>query len=130
MSAHKTGLMFSPLSSRIFYGRMNTKTGVSIGNPKDVTSDFIGIMLQKFPINTQQIITANGRAECVIMVLDQKEAAVCSAAPKMLAALKAFREEVKDNRHSELSGVDPYNISIDVLNQIDVAIAEAEGSYL
>ena len=75
MSNIKTGLMYSPLTERVFWGQMNIKTGVKVGRePRDVTSDFISIMLQKFPINTRQIITANGKTEAVVIVLDEDKA--------------------------------------------------------
>lgn len=73
MSNIKTGLMYSPLTSNIYWGRMNTKTGVATGNKADVTSEFIGVMLQKFEINTRQNIECNGRIEAVIITLDEEK---------------------------------------------------------
>lgn len=94
MSKVKTGLMYSPLSEKIYWGRMNTETGVSSGsNKKDVTSDFISIMLQKFKINTMQRIENNGEHECSIFVLDPKKAAMREAAPDMYEMLNSLREE-------------------------------------
>ncbi|AUG84975.1 hypothetical protein MAELSTROM_56 [Pseudoalteromonas phage Maelstrom] len=73
-SAIKTGLMYSPLTSKVYWGRMNTKTGVAAGkNQKDVTSDFIGVMLQKFPVGFKQNIECNGKVEAVIIVLDEEK---------------------------------------------------------
>lgn len=54
-------------------------------------------------------------------------ARLIAAAPELLAALEAFRSEVPDNRHSELAGVDPFQIDESVLNGIDAAIARAKG---
>lgn len=90
MSDIKTGLMFSPLTERIYWGKMNTRTGVSVGNnQKDITSDFIGIMLQKFPINTCQNVTSNGKTECVVIVLDEETAKKYCSAKEENAQLKA-----------------------------------------
>jgi hypothetical protein len=47
---------------------------------------------------------------------------------KLLAALKAFREDVPDNRHAETAGVDPYHIELEVLTQIDSAIHEGNAA--
>ena len=75
MSSVKTGLMFSPLTKKVYWGRMNVKTGVSVGdNQKDITSDFMGIMLQKFPLNMRQKISCNGKVEAVVFVADEEKA--------------------------------------------------------
>ena len=66
----KSTLSFSPLSNRIFYGRVNEKTGVASGSQKDVTSEFLYCMEQKFPVNTVQTITVNGVAMYRIFVVD------------------------------------------------------------
>ena len=88
MSKLKTGLMYSPLTSNIYWGRVNTETGVSVGNnQKDVTSDFIGVMLQKFPINTRQNITSNGVNEAVVFVLDNEKAKRFDSANEMFKIL-------------------------------------------
>ena len=89
----KTGLMLSALSGRICYGRMNTKTGTKIGEPVDVTSDFYGILLQKHPINTAQVITANDKPEAEIWVVDLEKARRLSASDKMLAALQNLEND-------------------------------------
>lgn len=109
----KTGLMYSPLTSKVYWGKMNTNTGVSIGNTqKDVTSDFIGIMLQKFPINTSQNVTSNGQLECVVMVLDDKKCHKYMAACDLNDALEAlvlftkptkFNAVALDNAHQALA---------------------------
>jgi hypothetical protein len=89
MSNIKTGMMYSPLTERVFWGQMNIKTGVKTGKEaKDITSDFIGVMLQKFQINTQRTITANGKIEAVIIVLDEKKSKKYLAAPDLFNALE------------------------------------------
>lgn len=95
MSDIKTGLMFSPLTEKVYWGKMNTKTGVSVGNnQKDITSEFIGTMLQKFSINTRQTITTNGKTECVVIVLDEEKANEYTNAKKENAQLKADNAEL------------------------------------
>ncbi len=90
----KTGLMYSPLTSKVYWGRMNTKSGVVVGNnKKDITSDFIGVMLQKFTINTSQNVTSNGKLECVVMVLDDKKCHKYMAANDMYDLLSTIEND-------------------------------------
>ena len=88
MSSIKTGLMFSPLTKKVYWGRMNVKTGVSVGdNQKDITSDFISIMLQKFPLNMRQKISCNGKVEAVVFVVDEEKANRCEQSKAMYEML-------------------------------------------
>lgn len=86
----KTGLMYSPLSGGVFWGTMNAKTGVARSGAKDVTSDFIGVMLQKFQINTVQNIENNGKTEAVMIVLDEASSKKCILAGDMYTMLKSL----------------------------------------
>lgn len=97
MSDIKTGLMYSELTQCVYWGRINTKTGIAQGNKKDVTSDFIGTMLQKFPINTRQNITNNGKVECVVIVVNEEKADRYERSKDMeaeIAQLKADKAEL------------------------------------
>ena len=121
MSDIKTGLMFSPLTEKVYWGKMNTKTGVSVGNnQKDITSDFIGTMLQKFPINTRQNIVSNGKTECVVMVLDEEKAMDYINAKEENAKLKADKAELLKALNGVMNivavsdGVDGYHCNGDV----------------
>ena len=51
MANTKTGLLYSELTGRVYWGTVNTKTNVARSDKKDVTSDFIATMLQKFPVD-------------------------------------------------------------------------------
>lgn len=89
----KATLNFSPLSGRILLGRVNQKTGISIGEQRDVTSNFIGIMLEKFPINTMQNIECNGVVEATVIVLDEKKAVKYKAAADMFDVLCSIEND-------------------------------------
>jgi hypothetical protein len=104
MSDVKTGLMFSPLSEKIYWGKMNVKTGVSVGNnQKDITSDFISIMLQKFALNTRQDITANGKVECVVFVVDEEKARRYQQSKAMFDFLESIADVALDeSQNNEL----------------------------
>jgi hypothetical protein len=65
----KTGLMYSPLSQDVFWGRTN-KDGVSTGSMKNVTSNFLQMMEMKFPINTSQNVSVNGANKYRVIVVD------------------------------------------------------------
>jgi hypothetical protein len=64
----KTGLMYSPITKQILWGRSNEK-GVSSGTPKDVTSSFLQVMEHKFPIDTCQNISINGENKYRVLVI-------------------------------------------------------------
>src|SRR5690554_1093976 len=72
----KMTLNFSPLTGRVFLGRVNPKTGVSIGEQRDVTSEFLQIMEMKFPVNTTQLISVNGENKYRVIVVDLDKSVV------------------------------------------------------
>ena len=66
----KLGLGYSPLTERVYLGR--TKSGKPnewAGEKRDVTSDFIQVMLQKFAQNTIQNISINGKNKYRVIVV-------------------------------------------------------------
>lgn len=73
MSA-KANLQFSPLSGRIFWGRVNPKTCVSIGFQRDVTSAFLQVMEMKFPVGTCQNVSVDGENKYRVIVVDMDAA--------------------------------------------------------
>jgi hypothetical protein len=68
-----TGLMYSPLSEDVYWGRTN-KNGVSSGSMKNVTSNFLQVMEMKFPINTSQNISVNStnKYRVIVVAMDRK----------------------------------------------------------
>ena len=69
--------MYSPLTERIYWGRYNGQgNAVSSGNSKDVTSEFLQIMEQKFPINTTQNVSVNGESKYRVIVVDMDKEVV------------------------------------------------------
>ena len=73
----KTGLGYSPITSRIYWGRQNTETGVWVGdNKKDVTNEFLQVMEHKFPINTIQNISINGENKYRVIIVDLEKEVV------------------------------------------------------
>lgn len=73
MSDLKTGLMYSEISNKVYWGTLNKKTGIARSGKKDVTSDFIGVMLQKFPVGFRQSIECNGVVEAVVIVVNEEK---------------------------------------------------------
>jgi hypothetical protein len=75
--SNKTGLLFSPLSDRIYWGRHNGK-GLAVGdNQKDITSEFLQVMQLKFPVNTAQKVSINGENKYRVIIVDmEKQVAV------------------------------------------------------
>lgn len=71
--AARTELMYSPLSGRIYWGRYSGEGVVtSSGKNKDVTSEFLQIMEQKFPVNTTQNVSVNGENKYRVIVVDME----------------------------------------------------------
>lgn len=68
MAYNKMQLGLSPLTGRIYLGRQ--KNGHWIGEKRDVTSDFIQVMLQKFEPNTCSDITMDGEPKYKIVIID------------------------------------------------------------
>lgn len=64
--ATKSGLGYSPISGRIYWGRQSEKTGTWSGEKRDVTSMFLQVMEHKFPVGFQQNITVNGEHKSTI----------------------------------------------------------------
>ena len=87
MSNLKTGLMYSELSNKVYWGTINKNTGVARSGKKDVTSDFIGVMLQKFPVGFRQNIECNGKVEAVVIVVDEEKSHKHNCASEMYDCL-------------------------------------------
>lgn len=71
MSNIETTLCFSPLSKKVYWQRVNKETGVGVGTKgKDVTNAFLQVMEHKFPVNTYQKITVDGKHHSTIYNVD------------------------------------------------------------
>jgi len=67
MAKIETTLCFSPLSKKVYWQRVNKETGVGVGTKgKDVTNEFLQVMEHKFPVNTYQKITVDGKHHSTI----------------------------------------------------------------
>ena len=58
----------SPLTDRIYLGSQNK--GIWSGKKRDITNDFIQVMLQKFEPNTAQKISIDGETKYGVIVVD------------------------------------------------------------
>lgn len=123
MANTKTGLLYSELTGHVYWGTMNADTGIARGNKKDVTSDFIGIMLQKFPPNFKQNIVCNGKFEAEIIVLgeDNKNRARFEVAKEMedMLAEVLHNMEVGNSEHTEINDA--------MIPRISALLAKARG---
>ena len=69
----KLQLGYSPLTERIYLGKVNPKKPTEwVGEKRDVTSDFLQVMLQKFEPNTKTSITIEGKPKYEIIVKEIK----------------------------------------------------------
>lgn len=94
----KTGLMFHPHKKEVHFGKMNAETGIRIGDPIDVTGDFLGILPEMFKINTiSKVEERDGSTAYHVALFDDELATTVAAAPKMFKALKALEGLGNDN---------------------------------
>lgn len=78
---NKTGLLYSPLTGRILWGRHNGK-GLAVGdNQKDITSEFLQVMEMKFPVNTSQNVSVNGENKYRVIVVDMEKEVTIDGKP-------------------------------------------------
>lgn len=97
MSNTRTGLMYSELTSRIYWGTVNNKTGIARDGKKDVTSEFIQVMLQKFPINFSQEIVADGEYKATVIIADKASSHRLFASQDMYNMLEAIADDTPPN---------------------------------
>ena len=76
---NKQHLGYSELTQRVYLGRQNGNHFV--GDKRDVTSEFIQIMLQKFSPNTSTGITVDGEKKYKIIVVDRKKKVTVNGKP-------------------------------------------------
>jgi len=69
MSDKKLHLGHSPLTGKIYLGKQKNTNEWS-GEKRDVTNEFIQVMLHKFEPNTIHNITVGGQSKYRIMVVD------------------------------------------------------------
>lgn len=64
-------LGYSPISENIYLGKINPKKPNEWqGDKKDITNNFIQVMLQKFEPGTETEITVNGEVKYVVRVIE------------------------------------------------------------
>jgi hypothetical protein len=67
----KLVLGYSPLTEEIYLGKTNPKKPNEwLGDKKNITNNFIQVMLQKFEPNTETTIKAGGEPKYKIIVID------------------------------------------------------------
>lgn len=130
MSNTRTGLMYSELTSKVYWGAVNNKTGIARSGKKDVTSEFIQVMLQKFPVNFSQEIVANGEHKATVIVLDKEKS------HKYLAATEMYEENENQiaflRKFIEIFPVNSRE-AMDVSDRIDAILsvqAKARGEHV
>jgi len=64
----KLHLGYSPLTANIYLGKQ--KNNQWVGEKRDVTNEFISVMLQKFEPNSSQNISINGKNKYRVIVVD------------------------------------------------------------
>lgn len=73
MKDNKLHLGYSPLTERIYLGKQNQVKKMWVGEKRDITSEFIQVMEQKFPINTSQNISVDGVNKYRVIVVDMEK---------------------------------------------------------
>jgi len=128
MSRLKTGLMYNELSNKVYCGTINQDTGIARAGKKDVTSDFIGVMLQKFPVGFKQNIECNGKVEAVVIVVDEEKSHKYSCVNEMYEMLESiFNIEHERGGSLGVDGSFHYKVSEDVFKKVGLLLEKARG---
>ena len=71
----KYDIGYSELSEKVYLGKSKTIKNHSewVGEKKDITSRFLQVMEQKFPINTVQSISVGGKNKYRVIVVDMEK---------------------------------------------------------
>lgn len=109
------------------FGKLLSQDLKSVTHQRDLlgeaigkTAVAVGIAAAGMPLDGPTLLMlAEDIAEDHKRITEQRDA--------LLEAMIAFRASVPDNRHAELSPVDPFHIELEALAQIDAAIAAAQG---
>ena len=74
----KYDIGYSELTETVYLGKSKKVGNHSewVGEKKDITSRFIEVMEQKFPINTTQNISINGENKYRVIVVDMEKEVV------------------------------------------------------
>ncbi len=72
MSKAKYDIGYSELSEKVYLGKSKNVDGHAewIGEKTDITSRFLQVMEQKFPINTTQNISIGGENKYRVIIVD------------------------------------------------------------
>ena len=75
MSKATYDIGYSELSEKVYLGKSKNVSGHSewVGEKKDITSRFLQVMEQKFPINTTQNISIGGINKYRVIVVDMEK---------------------------------------------------------
>lgn len=71
MIDNKLHLGYSDLTEKIYLGKQ--KDGAWVGEKRDVTSEFLQVMEHKFPINTSQNISIDGKNKYRVIIVDMEK---------------------------------------------------------
>lgn len=72
----ETGLGYSPLTERVFYGRQNKAKQMWVGEKKDVTSDFIACSLVYYEENSIREVTGGKGGNNLVINIKNKPASI------------------------------------------------------
>lgn len=85
-----SGLGYSPLSEKVYWGKQNPKKQMWVGEKKDVTNNFIDVAHAYFEVNTIRRIASGNDARLFIHIKEDKKSIgmVIKELAKMAAKLK------------------------------------------
>jgi len=68
---NKLRLGMSPITKKVYLGKQNK--GMWVGKKREITSDFLQVMEQKFPINTASNVSEDGVNKYRVIIVDMEK---------------------------------------------------------
>lgn len=92
----KSVLGYGPVTRRIYWGKINDrKPEVWVGSKKDVTSNFIHVLVTAFcPAGSVRPITVDGKVEAHVFTVSNTKDSMLAAAKKLTDMAEELSNEV------------------------------------
>lgn len=71
--ATKTGMGYSPLTEKVYWGKQNTEKRMWVGLKRDITDEFIAVSFEYFEENKVRTICSGGTENLFINVKNDKD---------------------------------------------------------
>lgn len=88
--SNKTGIGYSPISDRVYLGKQNPTKSMWTGTKEDITSDFIGVALAYFEVNTIREIGCSDTSSNLVINIKHDKAGLKRIINNLTKRLESF----------------------------------------